>query len=102
MKSIKTITLNTAIIMEGSWGESDLGTHESTMEFFEYEDGNAPHAMIEWNIPALEEIEHIGLTFEMLDGKRTLTDYDGVHSLPDEAIALVESLGIVVPVEFKS
>lgn len=101
MKSIKTITLNTALIREGSWGASDIGTHKSTMEFFEPDDGDITGAMIEWDIPAIEDTELIGLTFEVLDGKRTLTDYDGVHSLPDEAIILIESLGIVVPAEFK-
>jgi hypothetical protein len=64
-----------------------LGTHKSTMEIWETE-GGVPQ-MIEWDIPDLEETEHIGLE---IDGK-LVTGYDGVFELPTEAIEMLEALG---------
>lgn len=50
---------------------------------------------IEWDIPSLDRTENIGLWFEIdQDGKRTLSDYDGVFSLPSEAIELLRKHGI--------
>lgn len=83
----------TELVSEGSWGARRLGKHASTMTL--YADG--PHYMIEWDIPALETTEHIGLTFE----HKTLTDYDGVFSLPREAIAFLRKQGFIVPSEFE-
>jgi hypothetical protein len=83
----------TELVSEGSWGARRLGKHASTMTL--YADG--PHYMIEWDIPALETTEHIGLTFE----HKTLTDYDGVMSLPREAIAFLRGQGFKVPREFE-
>lgn len=57
---------------------------------------------IEWDIPSLDRTENIGLWFEIdKDGKRTLSDYDGVFSLPSEAIALIRKNGVEVGVEFE-
>ena len=57
---------------------------------------------IEWDIPSLDRTENIGLWFEIdQDGKRTLSDYDGVFSLPSEAIALIRKNGVEVGVEFE-
>lgn len=98
-KPIATKTFTTYIVSEGSWGARDRGKHESTMELYEGED--AGHGSIEWEIPAIDEYADIGLTYEMIDGKRHLTDYDGVFSLPKEAIELLESAGIVVSEEFR-
>ena len=57
---------------------------------------------IEWDIPSLHYTEEIGLWFEIdKDGKRTLSDYDGVFSLPSEAIALIRKNGVEVGVEFE-
>lgn len=95
------------LISEGSWSESDLGKHDFTMEWFPGDD--AGHATIEWDIPTLEQTEHIGLTFEMRineadprNPKRALTGYDGVMGLSDEAIAFIEHMGVIVDEEFKS
>jgi hypothetical protein len=98
-KPVATKTFTTELIQEGSWGERDLGKHESTMELYEGDD--AGHDWIDWECEALDMTENIGLWYEMVDGKRTLTDYDGVFSLPGEAIELLEGHGIVVPDEFK-
>lgn len=99
-KPVASKTFTAELIQEGSWGERDMGEHESTMDLYEGKD--AGHGMIEWDCPHLEITEHIGLWYEMQDGKRVLTDYDGVFSLPKEAIELLEGHGIVVPDEFKA
>ena len=95
-KPIASKTFTAELIKEGSWGERELGKHESTMDLYEVE-GDAGRLGIEWDIPALDHVEEIGIWVEMIDGKRTLCDYDGVFSLPAEAIELLESVGIVVP-----
>lgn len=57
---------------------------------------------IEWDIPSLERTEYIGLWFEIdQDGKRTLSDYDGVFALPSEAIELIRKNGVEVDVDFE-
>lgn len=93
-------TFTAALISQGSWGGSNLGEHESTMELYDV-DGDAGRGYIEWDIPALDDGECIGLSYEMRAGKRHLTDYDGIFSLPREAWMLLESVGIVVDEEFK-
>jgi hypothetical protein len=100
MKPIATKTGETDMVLEGSWGESDQGKHAWTMDLYEVE-GDAGRGFIEWDIPSMERTEEIGLCYEMRDGKRHLTDYDGVMSLPREAAELIESVGIVVADEFK-
>lgn len=72
-------------ISEGSWGQRDVGAHESTMTL--WTDGDS--LMIEWDIPTLDEVEHIGLEME---GKRVV-GYDGVMSFPRPAYKWLRSLG---------
>jgi hypothetical protein len=56
-----------------------------TMEVFKDDQGVA--SLIEWDIPDLDETEHIGLWFE---GNK-LVDYDGIADyMPIEAIELLE------------
>jgi hypothetical protein len=99
LKPIATKTFTGALVSHGSWGASALGEHESTMDLYERD---ALHGFIEWDIPALDDTEHIGLTYERgADGKRHLADYDGVMSLPHEAVILLEGTGIVVSEEFR-
>ena len=89
-----------ALILEGSWGESAQGDHISTMDL--YDGPLAGSGFIEWDIPSMERTEQIGLWYEELEnGKRTLVDYDGIFSLPREAIELMESVGIVVDREYR-
>lgn len=94
-----TVTFTSNINRETTYMEHSLGDHVSVMDYW---DGcDAGHAMIEWIIESLDTVEHIGLTFGWIDGKRTLCDYDGVFSLPIQACTLMESVGIIVPDEFK-
>jgi hypothetical protein len=74
---------------EGSWGSYSLdGKHESTMTL--YRDGRGLY--IEWDIPSIDEVEHIGLEVE---GKR-IVGYDGVQSFPKLAYKWLRSLGYVI------
>jgi hypothetical protein len=102
MKPVLSKTFTTELVLERSstsWQEP-LGTHESTMELYIYRDGFK--GMIEWDIPALERTEQIGLWFETGEGgKKELSDYDGVMCLPEEAIALLEEYGIVVGEDYR-
>ena len=81
------------INQEGSWGERNLAKRtKSTMDLYFYPDNSG---FIEWDIPKLGMTENIGLVFEITqDGKRVLTDYDGVFSLPDQAMDLLEQHGV--------
>lgn len=102
MLKIDEITFTTELVSEGSWGSRDLGKHESTMVL--YLDGS--RGLIEWDVPTLETTEEIGLTFEYdsedpKSVKLVLTDYDGIFSLPMEAIELMRKNGLVVPKEFE-
>lgn len=96
MISIAFLTISpVAMVMEGSFGATDIGKHESTMELFVTD--NRDSGVIEWDIPSLERTECIGLTFE----REELVDYDGVFSLPKEAVNFLRNNGFVVPSEFE-
>lgn len=84
----------TPLVSEGSWGARSLGKHASTMDLFKIEDGRY---LIEWDIPRIEITEHIGIWTE----KNELVDYDGVMSLPKEAVELLRKNGIIVPEDFE-
>lgn len=73
-------------ISEGSWGQRGVGAHESEMILYA---GEHDSLMIEWDIPTLDEVEHIGLEME---GKRVV-GYDGVMSFPRPAYKWLRSLG---------
>ncbi|MEX0597121.1 MAG: hypothetical protein WD512_11530 [Candidatus Paceibacterota bacterium] len=89
------LTGKSELVLETFANVTPLGEHEFTMELFK-DDQGVP-TMIEWDVPSLEETEHIGLWF---DGK-TLTDYDGVFELPIEAIKLIRKYGYSVPRDFE-
>lgn len=98
MKSIAKITIPaTGLVREGSFGTHPLGAHESTMELFVH-DGQAGSGLIEWDIPSIEETEHIGLTW---DNDKNLLDYDGVFSIPAQAISFLEANGFKVGDDFR-
>lgn len=88
MKLIETKKFTAEFVLERSITPvlDKLGTHESKMSL--YHDGE-DCGYIEWEVPTLDEVVNIGLWF---DGKE-LTDYDGVFSLPEEAIQLLEENG---------
>ena len=89
---IESITHTTQINLEYSSGSVSQGKHGWTMDLY-FENDNT--GFIEWDIPSLDRTENIGLWFEIdQDGKRTLSDYDGVFSLPSEAIELLRKHGI--------
>lgn len=99
MKLIATKTFKSSLIMEGSWGEQSLGEHESVMELYLTEDKT--RGFIEWDVPELQELTEIGLWFQTHGDEMTLFDYDGVFSLPEEAIKMLEESGVYVSPEFK-
>lgn len=96
--SIGTMKFTAPLIMEGSWGEKDIGTHESTMELFFNDDCTG---FIEWDIEDVG-FEHIGLWFTIDQfGIRTLSEYDGVMCLSDKAIEMLRKYDVVVPKDFE-
>jgi len=95
---IDTMVVKSPLKLEGSWGERDLGEHESTLELYYNKDDTG---FIEWDIPNIG-FELIGLWFEFdRNGKRSLCEYDGVMSLNDHAIALLRKNGVVVGSDFE-
>lgn len=86
MKSIAKKTFTSPIGLENSYTNTYMGYHESTMELFAYPDGSYG---IEWDVPALEITEHIGIWHE----DKKVTDYDGVFELPKKAIDLLKENG---------
>jgi hypothetical protein len=89
---IESIAHTTPINLEYSSGSISQGKHGWTMDLY-FDNDNT--GFIEWDIPSLDRTENIGLWFEIdQDGKRTLSDYDGVFSLPSEAIELLRKHGI--------
>lgn len=101
MKEIDSYTFTTELVRESGYAVTALGEHESTMTlYFDKED--AGHGMIEWVIESLDEVEHIGLTFGRDDqGNLKLLDYDGVFSIPEEAIQLLRKNNITVDEEYE-
>jgi len=95
---IDTMVVKSPLKLEGSWGERDLGEHESTLELYYNKDDTG---FIEWDIPNIG-FELIGLWFEFdRNGKRSLCEYDGVMSLNDHAIALLRKNGVEVGSDFE-
>ncbi len=90
----KTFTAH--IVSDTSYSRTELGKQVSTMTL--YATDTPGYAFIEWDIPALEQTEQIGLNFDV---QRNLLDYDGVFSLPKEAIALLRSKGFKVGEDFE-
>jgi hypothetical protein len=110
MVKTKSITFTTALIEHGSWGHRELGTHESTMDF--WTNPGSLDGFIEWDVPGLETTEHIGLVFSPKEPLKTiigiprnsdleLVDYDGIMALPSQAIELLKDQGYYVPEEME-
>jgi len=96
---IDTMVVKSPLKLEGSWGERDLGEHESTLELYYNKDDTG---FIEWDIPSIDRFECIGLWFEFdRNGKRSLSEYDGVMSLNDHAIAILRKNGVEVGSDFE-
>lgn len=92
-EKIATLTFDSPLTMEGSWGSRMIADNaQSTMDLYFNRDDTG---CIEWSCEAMDLQEYIGLTFEFdRHGKRTLTDYDGVMTLPDQAMDLLEQNGV--------
>jgi hypothetical protein len=99
MNKIATKTFTAPLKLEGSWGAMDMGTHESTMTLYIHP--TEPRGFIEWDVPRLDDTEEIGLRFDHAGKNAELTDYDGVHSLPIQAIEMLREAGFVVSKEFE-
>ncbi len=94
-KPLDTLEFESPINLEGSWGQRNLAEKaRSKMELYFNKDDTG---YIEWECDELDLYESIGLTFEFdTKGKRTLTDYDGVMTIPDQALDLLERNGVDV------
>ena len=53
---------------------------------------------LEWGVESIDEYYEIGLWF---NDARELVDYDGVMSIPMEALDLIEAAGFIVPPDFR-
>jgi hypothetical protein len=95
MKSIAKKEFNSHLNLEYSISPTlvPLGEAKCSMELFIKDDGNSGY--IEWlyelNEDDGEDEVGIGLWFE--EGTKILRDYDGVFSLPKQAIELLEENG---------
>lgn len=92
---IEKYEFESPINLEGSWGGRNLSPKaKSIMELYFNSDDTG---WIEWEVPELDLFEEIGLTFEIdIAGKRKLVDYDGVMSIPDQALDLLAKHGVDV------
>jgi hypothetical protein len=90
IKSIDLITFKSEIVSETSMSSipTSLGKHTSTMELFHVSENRY---CIEWDIPTLDETYNIGIWVE--DGTKTVTEYDGVFELPEQAVKLLQNNG---------
>jgi hypothetical protein len=78
---------------------TQLGVHAWTMDLYMPSDfltADQSKGLIEWDIPGLDQTEHIGIWTE----KGELTDYDGLMSLPNRAVELLRNAGIKVGEEY--
>ena len=97
--AVKTIYFKAEIVREYSARPTPdhLGTADCSMEMF-FDDEGTPE-LIEWFIEydsGTSDVESIGLWFE----NRTLTDYDGIFSLPYHAKKLIRLNGFRIPRDF--
>ncbi len=86
------IKFTTECYREGSWGASSIGVKNCSMELFDYHNGSA---LIEFIVGEDTDyfeapVEHIGIRY---GADKKCLDYDGVCSIPDEAIELLKSQG---------
>ena len=106
---VDSLTFTAQLQYEGTWGELQAGKHETTMDLWLLPPVAATRSgFIEWDVPTLEETVEIGLKMETEFNTMTgtsytmvLTDYDGVFSLPKQAIELLERNNIFVPEDFR-
>lgn len=105
MKSVKTLTFKAELVMEyGYKAEVDsLGKYNCSMEL-RTKTGNIKDCNggdIEWITNPGKKNEEVIATIGVYWEGITLSDYDGIFSLPAEAIKLLRSVGIIVPKDFE-
>lgn len=95
LTKVDTLEFESPINLERSCGLQPVADKaKSVMELYLNKE-NADIGFIEWSVPELDMFEGIGLTFETDDdGTRKLTDYDGVMTLPTQAMDLLEKNGV--------
>ncbi len=81
--------------LDRTFSSTHIGDNvKSRMELYLHKDGTG---IIEWTVKKLDMREDIGLKFEYApDGKRTLSEYSGVFSIPEQAMDLLERNGVDV------
>lgn len=84
LEKIGETAFKSRLVLERSWGEQDIGEHDCEMILWA-QDG---YHFIEWVVDDIAEAE-IGLT---INGKKII-EYDGVMSLPHQAVSLLNELG---------
>ena len=91
VKPIATKEFTTELVLERTCTPvlENLGVYNNTMDLYIHD--GCKSGLIEWTYENEDDdgVEHIGLWF---DGK-TVTGYDGVFELPQEAIQLLEENG---------
>lgn len=94
-RPIDTLEFTSPINLERSSGLTPIAdAATSIMHLYLHTDATG---RIEWAVDDLDLYEEIGLIFEIdPKGRRTLVDYDGVMTLPDQALDLLERNGIDV------
>lgn len=96
MKNV--IEFDQELVLENSYTSTNIGMFHNRMELIMNE--KTGNGYIIWNYgkkSADEDEEQIGLWF---NGKE-LTDYDGVYSLPKEAITLIKQNGYTLSEDLK-
>lgn len=90
---IATMSFESPLSLEGSWGSRPIADKATSVFDLYYNQDDTGY--IEWECEEMDMYECIGLTFEFDEkGNRTLTDYDGVMTLPDQAMDLLEQQGV--------
>lgn len=89
------IEFETECYMEGSWGSRELGRLKCSMELFDWGKQFDPYSRTRRGEAQIEfiagnHVEHIGLIY---DENKRITDYDGVFSVPQEAIQMLKDNG---------
>ncbi len=92
MREIAKLQFKAELVLESSYSVADIGEHDNTMTLWA---SDTPGVyQIEWvyeDARGDEDVEHIGI---WVDKDNELVDYDGVFSLPKEALQLLKNAGI--------
>lgn len=88
MISLATKTITSPISQDIGSSNIYLGKFESTLELFQRDNGSY---LIEWDIPFLEDTEHIGIYVE--PNSKKVVEYDGVFELSPEHVEFLKENG---------